>query len=346
MVTAVSMHKLARSGILVRSADLLHRTQRVSVVAFDKTGTLSRGCFTVVRSEILVKGAEPVIYGLVKDSDHPIAQGVRRFLNHRSDGMVPGNISELSTVPGKGIRAALCGFELLGGSPSFSGIDSHATVREYVSSGLSLFTVTLGGTCLAAFGLSDLPRPEARSLVRSLQRMGKKVIILSGDNRAAVSRFAADVDVDVANVHASCSPKDKQDFIRSLQARHETVLFVGDGTNDGPALATADASLAVVSGSDVAHTSASAILLGPNIHQGIVLLLRVARAADLRTRMSLLWCAAYMVGAMVLASGAAVRFRIEPRWAGLGEVVSVLPVVLIGLSMRWVVLTGAGTHLN
>ena len=80
---AVSIRILARSGILVRSADILHVAQRVSVVVFDKTGTLSQGLFTVMQSEVFVEGAEHQVYQLVKGNNHPVAQGVYRFLQDK-----------------------------------------------------------------------------------------------------------------------------------------------------------------------------------------------------------------------------------------------------------------------
>lgn len=339
MVTAVSFRTLARSGVLVRSADALHLSRRISVVAFDKTGTLSDGSFTVTKSAVFIDGAERLIYDLVKGDSHPIARGLARFLEAKLCSLGAESaaaISEVSSLPGKGLKIDFQGYEVLGGSASFTGTTGHPAVAKYMSSGLSLFTVTFGGTCLAVYGLTDLPRPEAAGLVGDLQNIGKEVVILSGDNIAAVSQFAAKIGLRAEGIHHSCTPEDKQAIIRSFQSARNTVLFVGDGTNDGPALAIADVSLAVSSGSEVAQTTAGAILLHKNIQIGIMSLLSAASKANWRTRLSLIWWAAYMVFAMVFASGAAVNFAIEPRWAGLGEIVSILPVVLIGLSMKWI----------
>ncbi|KAF9011903.1 E1-E2 ATPase-domain-containing protein, partial [Cyathus striatus] len=337
MVIAVSMLILSRNGILVRSADVLHLGKRVTVVAFDKTGTLSQGKFTVEKSDVFIAGSERVVYELVKNDNHPIAQGVCRYLKDQislNDEKEVFEFGEFEVLAGKGMRAVMDGFEVLGGKPAYTGSASNTVVATYISSGLSLFTVTVAGTCLAVYGLADLPRPESPTLIKTLHKTGKKTVILSGDNEAAVSQFAARVGVDVSDAHFSCTPEDKQAFIAAMRANHEVVLFVGDGTNDGPALATADASLAIASGSEVASTSAGAVLLHSDINRGIMLLFNVAKAADLRMKISLVWCAVYMVAAIVLASGAAVDFSIEARWAGLGEVISVLPVVLIGFSMQ------------
>jgi len=219
--------------------------------------------------------------------------------------------------------------------PEFTGTSKHPLIAKYKRSGLSTFTVTLAGTCLAVYGLADHPRPEASRLLEHLREMGKKITILSGDNEGAVHRFADRVGIDKEEAQYSCTPEDKASFISTLRSQGEVVLFVGDGTNDGPALATADVSMALGSGSEVAHTSAGVVLLNSNIHQGVMLLLHVARMADFRMKLALAWCAIYMLAAWILASGITVSFSLDPRWAGLGEVVSIVPVVLIGLSMHW-----------
>ena len=339
---------LVRGGIILHSAQVLYVAKNVTTVAFDKTGTLSQGDFTVEKSEVFVAGAEAIVYQLVKDDKHPIAQGICRSLTNRLLSLTEKElpiIEEFAALPGSGMRATLDGYELLGGKPEFTGTAKHPIIAKYKSSGLSTFTVTLAGTCLAIYGLADHPRPEASQLLLHLRAMGKKLIILSGDNEGAVHRFAGKVGVAKDEAQYSCIPEDKASFISNLRSKGEVVLFVGDGTNDGPALATADVSMALASGSEVAHTSAGTVLLSSNIYRGVILLLHVARMADLRMRLALAWCAIYMVAALILASGAAVSFSIEPRWAGLGEVVSIIPVVAVGLSMHWVGREHISDHL-
>ncbi|KAF8870201.1 E1-E2 ATPase-domain-containing protein [Infundibulicybe gibba] len=324
-----------REGVLFRSAEALQLACDIDVVAFDKTGTLTQGNFTMERSEILVKGAEQIIHALVKDNIHPISEGVYRYLS----GSLPstaehrgGVVTDIVSLPGKGIKASVCGFPLLGGSPSFTGACSHPLTSELQASGLSIFSVTLAGQPIAFFGLADTPRPGADALVAELTRRGKEVMILSGDTPNAVQHLADAINVPQKNVYASHTPEEKDAAITAWQAKGKRVCFIGDGTNDGPALSRADVALAMAAGSDVALTAAGGVLLGSDLRRGVLAFLDIANSAMTHARLALAWCVVYNIFAILLASGALVKVRIEPRWAGIGEVVSIVPVVAVALN--------------
>jgi cation transport ATPase len=326
-------------GVLFRSAEALQRLD-IDVVAFDKTGTLTQGNFMIERSDILVKGAEQMILALVKDNVHPISRGVYRHLSTLVSAPTEqhgGTVTDIVSLPGKGIKASVCGFPLLGGSPSFTGACSHPLTSELQSSGLSLFSVTLAGQPIAFFGLSDTPRPGASALVAELARRGKDVMILSGDTPSAVQHLANVIDIPQRDVYAAHTPEEKDAAIAALQAKGKRVCFIGDGTNDGPALSRADISLAMAAGSDVALTAAGGVLLGSDLRRGVLAFMDIATAARMHAQLALAWCVLYNIFAILLASGALVKVRIEPRWAGIGEVVSVVPVVAIAfaLDLHW-----------
>jgi Cu2+-exporting ATPase len=223
----------------------------------------------------------------------------------------------------------------MGGNPTFTGTCEHPTVLELSSSGLSLFTVTLAGQPIAFFGLADTPRPEVGPLIAELVQRGKQVMIMSGDTPSAVHRLADIVGVPSSNVFAAHTPEDKDTAIVAMQAQGQRVCFIGDGTNDAPALSHADVSLAIAAGSDVALAAADAVLLGSDLKRGVLALLDIATAARVHARWALGWCVFYSVFAILLAAGAFVKVRIEPRWAGIGEIVSVVPVVTIGFLLDW-----------
>jgi Cd2+-exporting ATPase len=330
-------------GVLLRSVDVLQTLRDIDVIAFDKTGTLTQGNFTTERVEILIKGAEHVIKALVQDNKHPISQGVHRYLSAHLSGVAEhrgGAVTDIVSLPGKGIKAKVAGFPLLGGSPVFTGACTHPLISDFQRSGLTLFTVTLAGQTIALFGLADVPRPNSNVLIAELTRRGKDVMIFSGDTPSAVHRLAKAVGVPVNKAYAAHTPEDKVAAIVALQAKGQRVCFIGDGTNDGPALSHADASLAVAEGSDVAVTAAGAVLLGSagaDLHRGVLALLDISSAIGTHCRWALAWCICYNLFAILLASGAFVKARIQPRWAGIGEVVSVLPVVGIAfmIDVRW-----------
>lgn len=333
-----------REGVLFRSSEALQAANTVDVVAFDKTGTLSCGSFSLSRSEILVEGVEDLIADLTSSNGHPISKAILAHVTslvslskRTSSTEAAASPNGIISLPGMGVKATLSGYPLLGGSPRFTGVANLPLIQELTSLGLTLFTVTLGGELVAAFGLADVARPESAGLVADLIARGKRVVILSGENVGAVERFARSIELPIEDVRASCSPADKATFIADLQKEGHRVAFVGDGTNDGPALAQANLSLSIGSGSEVAIAASGAVIFGTNLRRSGVGALDLAAHARQHIIASLAWCGIYFVFAILLASGAFVKFRIEPQWAGLGELVSVLPVVAIGLGLdlRW-----------
>ncbi|KAJ3511903.1 hypothetical protein NLJ89_g3840 [Agrocybe chaxingu] len=344
MVISRSIRIALKEGVLFRSPTVLQLANNVDTLVFDKTGTLTQGSFSVERVEILVKGAEPLIMALIKDNKHPISQGVYRYLTSQCPSTggkelleKGGVVSDIVSLPGKGIKATIQGFPLLGGSPSFTGACNHPISIELQTSGLSLFSVTLAGRPLVIFGLIDTPRPEAQILLDELKKRGKKVVVMSGDTPSSVHRLAETLGLPPTDVFSGCTPEDKDTSIAALKVKGSRVCFVGDGTNDAPALSRADVSLAVASGSEVALGAAGAVLLGSDLSRGVLTLLDIARDAKRHCLLALGWCVVYNVFAILLASGAFVKVRIEPRWAGVGEVVSVLPVIGVAflLDAKW-----------
>jgi Cu2+-exporting ATPase len=236
-----------------------------------------------------------------------------------------------------GVKATLAGYPLLGGNPKFTGAAQHPFVQEFTARGLTLFTVTLAGELVAAFGLADTPRDDASALLEALAARGKRVFVLSGDTAGAVARFAASLPIEPGDAQAACTPAGKAEFVKVLQARGQRVCFVGDGTNDAPALAQADVSLCVAAGADVAVAAAGALVAGESMKRGVLAALDVAQDAQHHMVVALGWCVLYNAAALFFAGGVFVRVRIEPQWAGLGELVSLVPVLVVGLALdlRW-----------
>ncbi|KAJ6573201.1 E1-E2 ATPase-domain-containing protein [Mycena vulgaris] len=339
LVVAAALRAGRREGVLFRSSEALQRAHNVDVVVFDKTGTLSRGLFSLERKELLAPGVDKIIHLLISTSEHPISKAV---LAHVSANVSrPPDSSAQShgiiSVPGMGVESTLAGYPLLGGNPKFTGAAQHPFVQEFTARGLTLFTVTLAGELVAAFGLADMPRADAPALLEALAVRGKRVFVLSGDNAGAVARFVAMLPIEPDNAQAACTPAGKAEFVKALQARGQRVCFVGDGTNDAPALAQADVALCITTGADVAVAAAGALVTGESMNRGVLAALDVARHAQQHMVVALGWCVLYNAAALLFAGGMFVRVRIEPQWAGLGELVSLVPVLVVGsaLDLRW-----------
>jgi Cu2+-exporting ATPase len=214
-----------------------------------------------------------------------------------------------------------------------------------LSEGLTTFCFTIDDVLVAVFGLQDTLRPDAASTIDHLRRRDINVHILSGDDEGAVKEIASQLNVPEDTVRSRCSPADKQTYIKDLLAASSTapltgksrkpiVMFVGDGTNDAVALAQATIGVHVSSGTDIAQSAADIVLVRPSL-SGVLTIINVSRKAIHRVVFNFGWSFVYNTFAILLGAGAFVRARIPPEFAGLGELVSVLPVVLAAVLLKW-----------
>jgi Cu2+-exporting ATPase len=260
-------------------------------------------------------------------------------------------------VAGNGVEATFDGCNIRAGNPYWLGIEDHPIVRKVLAIGLTMFCVTLNGRIVAVFGLQDVLRRDALKIITELKKRSIAISIISGDNEEAVHSIAIKLDIPFVNVRARCSPEQKQAYVKTLLAntdhecsdehhshnhkhRHKhvarkTILFIGDGTNDAPSLAQASIGLHISEGgTDVAQSAADAVLMHPALH-GIITLIDLSKAFHRRVVFNFAWSFAYNLAAVLLAAGVFGNVRIPPAYAGLGEVVSVVPVVGVALSLRW-----------
>ncbi|OBZ73991.1 P-type cation-transporting ATPase [Grifola frondosa] len=340
MVILVAGGVAAQRGLVFKAATTIEAARTVTHVVFDKTGTLTQGCLAVVQNEVVADGPEldvqAAVAALVEATRHPVARAVAA---HLASAGVRGRVAVegIEMVTGKGIRGTLDGRELRGGSARWLELEEHPVVRALLLKGLTTFCVAYDGRLLAAFGLEDTLRPETASVMKALGDRGVRVSVLSGDHPAAVEKVTARLGIAQERVRAACLPADKQAYIKQLVERGEKVLFCGDGTNDAVALAQADIGvhLHTGAGAGVAASAAADVVLIHASLWGILALFELSEAVARRIALNFAWAAVYNLVAILLAGGAFVRARIPPAYAGLGEVVSVVPVVLVALQLKW-----------
>lgn len=335
MVLVVAGGIAAQGGIIIKTADVTERGHRVTDVVFDKTGTLTESHLEVVEETVLERDlgvdAFSLVMALVKDNKHPVSVAVAASLQSRVQQATV--LEDVTSIPGCGMEATWKGETVRAGNPRWLGLDDHPTVLEYKSRGMTLLCTTVGvyNRPLAIFALKSAIRAEAHNVVKELQKRNIAVHIVSGDNTSVVAGVGIILGIDASNVAGERSPAEKQAYISDLMAAGKTTLFCGDGTNDAVAVAQADVGVQIESTSDVTRSTADVVLLGGL--DGVVSLLDVSKAAYRRIMFNFVWSAVYNVLAVLLAGGAFVRIRIPPAFAGLGEVVSVLPVVVAALTM-------------
>jgi cation transport ATPase len=335
MVIAMVVNIGLRAGIVFRSTAALWSFHDMDVFAFDKTGTLTEGKMRVLEANLLDAQVSPLIGALVANQSHPISKAISAHIGCAPDtlSLIKQGLSDPVVHPGKGLQSTFAGFALLGGSAEFAQAEYEPDEKR--DGGSSVFYVTLGGLTVARFSLQDMERPDAKELVRLLHAAGKRVVVISGDLSGPVERLANSIGVAASDANSQCSPAGKLEIIRQLQGKGARICYVGDGANDAAALAAADISIAIGGGADLAQATADITIASDRrLKDSIVSALALARLARWHIKTGFAWSIVYNVFAVLLASGAFVTVRIAPRWAGLGELASILPIFAIAFGTR------------
>lgn len=334
MVLVISSGVAARLGIIIKTADVVERGFKCTDVIFDKTGTLTENTLHVVEEGVFERSGLPtahiyaLVLAMVKDNGHPVSKAIELALENR--GVRPLELAAIESIPGAGVQCEWDGTVVRGGSPYWLEID-HADFSIFSDRGLAVYCVADSAGLLAVFGLRTSLRTEAKGVVRELQARRINVHIVSGDGPRAVEAVASELEVPASQAVSRQSPEGKQSYIRRLQDAGKVVLFCGDGTNDAVAVTEAAVGVQIESSSGVTRATADVVLLG-NL-KGVLQLVDISRAAFHRIMFNFVWAALYNVFAILLAGGAFVLVRIPPAYAGLGELVSVLPVVLTAATL-------------
>jgi Cu+-exporting ATPase len=321
---AASLGTAARNGLLVRDAAAMAALARITDLAFDKTGTLTQG-----RPDLAaVTGPDPdrvlaLAAALERDATHPVARGIRAAAARRNLPTPPAE--DFRSHPGLGVSGRVDGRELRLGNGAFLGLDLPPGPAGSVVAGL-----TEDGTLLGTLVLADALRPEARAAVAALAGQGLALHLWSGDRPEPAAALGA--ALGIADARGGCSPADKRERIQELQRQGKVVAFAGDGVNDGPALAQADAGVSLP-GLDAAQAAAPLNLL----REGLDPLLRARRLA-LRTRavvrQNLAWAFGYNLVLVPLAAFNLLDRLGGPMLAGAAMGLSSLTVVLNALRLR------------
>lgn len=344
MVVVIASGVAAQHGVIFKTASSLEVAHKTTDVIFDKTGTLTKGELSVAHDEYLVKDANSVksiLLGLLDGSEHPVSLAVATKL--KETGVLANKVSDVLSIPGRGVEGSYEGQKLRAGNSRWLSQDTHKVIKDILSKNFTGFCFTIDDELVAVYGLTDSLRTDAHSTVSELTKARITVHLLSGDDDGAVQNVAVQLGIANDHVRSRCSPKEKQAYVkRILNPSTETnydgkppvVIFIGDGTNDAVALAQATIGIHLNTGTDVAKSAADVVLMNPSLHK-ILTVITISKKALRRIIFNFAWSFVYNLLAVVLAAGAVVRIRIPPEFAGLGELISVLPVIVIAVGLRW-----------
>ena len=324
---AAATSRLARSGFLLVRSRVLEVINRATVFVFDKTGTLTEGRPTVIATEgygaaIDEASLRSLAAAIESASEHVLARAFEGFEE-------PGRfiVDEARVVPGAGVEASVdnCRYRI-GNAAFVADLGSYPAPESGAGDSTSVFLGDSTGI-LARFDIGDELRADAAQSVARLRSMGYRPLIASGDRAPAVARAARRLGID--DWQAGLNPAAKLALIHELRAGGETVVMVGDGINDAPVLAAADASVALDAGTALARASADAVSLGHGLGT-LVAAVAIARKTQTIIRQNIAWAIVYNVTAVPLA----VSGLLAPWMAALGMSASSLLVVLNALRLH------------
>ena len=338
----VGTGQAAQQGILIKSAESLELLHKVQTVVLDKTGTVTMGqprvtdilCAPGVTEEELLC----VAASAEKPSEHPLAHAIVEESQARHIPLCP--VSGFRSVPGGGIQATLSGEAVLAGNAGYlaqNGVSlaaMEADAHRLAEDGKTPLFFAESGRLLGCVAVADVVKPDSAKAIAALRRMGRRVVLLTGDNQRTANAIARQIGVD--QVIAQVLPQDKAKCVAQLQQQGQRVAMVGDGVNDAPALAQADVGLAIGAGTDIAIDAADVVLMKSSLLD-IPAAMDLSRAVLRNIKQNLFWAFFYNSIGIPVAAGVlypALHLTLNPMLAAAAMSLSSVCVVSNALRLR------------
>jgi P-type Cu+ transporter len=331
----------AQLGILIKGPEMLESTRVVDTIVLDKTGTITTGKMSLVEVIAPPETDEDQLLrlaGALEDaSEHPIAAAIAAGATDRL-GPLP-EVEGFTSTPGLGVAAVVEGHAVVAGRPSWlatewtmplsQGLREQVAVAE--DQGRTAIAVGWDGQARGVLVVSDTVKPTSKRAIAELRDLGLRPVLLTGDNERAARAVAAEVGIDPTEggVIAEVLPADKVDVVADLQHQGRVVAMVGDGTNDGPALAASSLGISMGTGTDVAIEASDLTLVRGDLRAAVDAI-RLSRRTLATIKGNLFWAFAYNVAALPLAA----LGLLNPLIAGAAMAFSSVFVVSNSLRLR------------
>jgi Cu+-exporting ATPase len=338
----VGTGKAAEMGVLFRRGEALQALRDVTIIALDKTGTITRGRPELADIVVADGFAEDEVLRLVAAaeaaSEHPIAEAVVAAARQR--GLAVPQANDFAAEPGFGVSAIAEGRALLVGADRLmaeKGIDIStfaAVAARLGDQGRSPLYAAIDGRLAGVFAVADTLKDTSPEALQALRALGIRIVMITGDNRRTAEAIAAGLPID--EVFAEVLPAGKVEVIKRLQAGGGRVAFVGDGINDAPALAQADVGLAIGTGTDIAIESADVVLMSGDL-RNVANAVALSRATIRNIAENLFWAFGYNAVLIPVAAGVlypAYGILMSPMFAGLAMALSSVSVVANALRLK------------
>lgn len=358
-VSTIATSLAVKNGFFIKDMSKIEVVKDIDWVIFDKTGTLTEGRFEVTKIREFGKSSEKnidkllaIAASLEKGSTHPIAFAIVDKAKQKKLSLL--SVGRFKSIAGKGVSGVISGKKYFLGSVGFvkSALKLNKRVvselERYVQEGKSTVVLFDETGLLAVFLLGDKIKKDSYKAIDGLHKLGVKVAMLTGDNKAVAQDVASKLGIDI--FFAEVSPEDKYKAVKSLQegkdyfgeglniskGKKSKVMMVGDGINDAPALTQADVGVAIGAGTDVA-VEAGDIVLTRNNPKDIVALIKLSQAVYRKMVENLFWALGYNIVAIPAAAGLFMPWgiRLKPEWAAVLMSLSSVIVVVNALRLRF-----------
>lgn len=343
--------KGAKHGILFKNASALENAGKTDIVVMDKTGTLTTG--KPVVTDIIPADGYTVntllryAFSLEEKSEHPLAKAVVSCGNSKK--IIPERVDEFEVFPGNGLKGCIGTETIYGGNRSFA--EKHAVLPDNIKNtaetlsqqGKTPLYFVKDNEVLGLIAVADVLKADAVETVKTLKRMGKKVIMLTGDNEITATALGKEAGVD--SVIANVLPGEKEAWIKKLKEQGK-VAMVGDGINDAPALTTADVGIAIGAGTDVAIDAADIVLMKDSLGS-VADAIHLSRKVLKNIKENLFWAFIYNIIGIPLAAGAyiyAFGWTLNPMFGAAAMSLSSFCVVSNALRLNFVKMSNAKNH--
>lgn len=326
LAMVVAIGNCSRRGILVKSSETLEAINKVDTIVFDKTGTLTTGKMSIadgVYNEVTLK----ILKSLEKNSNHPLAKSI---YNNERDIF---EVQDFEEVPGLGVKGIINGKQYYAGNYKYvekMNVENKLRDNEaiFASKGESIVYLFDEKETILIIGLADTIKKDITDTIKKLEKLDKKIIMLTGDNEKTARAIAKQIGIE--NIISNVNPEQKLDKIKELN-KNNNVAMIGDGINDSPSLKAATVGISVENGTDISADSADVILLNENM-DNIVKIFDLGKRTIRIIKENLFWALFYNVCMIPLATGL-LPIALNPMIASLAMTLSSLTVVLNSLRL-------------
>ncbi len=336
----VGIGKGAENGILIKDAESLELSKKINAIILDKTGTITEGKPKVTDIEWLTEenNAKNILLSIEKQSEHPLAEAV---VNHLSE-VSSVSLSTFESVTGKGVKAVFDGQTYFVGNTKLLSENNivpteilQQKAQQWTAEAKTVIWFSDSQKVLAVIAISDTIKATSVAAINELQAMNIETYMLTGDNPKTAQSVAH--QSGIKHFRAEMLPQDKADFVKQLQQNGKIVAMVGDGINDSTALASADVSIAMGKGSDIAMDVAKMTIISSDLLK-IPQAIHLSKQTVATIRQNLFWAFIYNVIGIPIAAGILYPFNgflLNPMLAGAAMAMSSVSVVTNSLLLKW-----------